>query len=247
MPPASSGSQPTTRYSGPMDDDAHLGPYRAVVVRVTDMAVAAGPALDATVPACPDWTARQLVAHMAGLAEDWATGNLDDYGSDAWAGSQVSRFDGRPLEDVLGAWSAATAHFPGLRSPLGGTPAMWAFGDAVVHEADLRPVLAPGTQVPEDAMALGLKAAIARWRSELGAADVPPLDIIASDLRTWRVGDADADANTVATTGHELFRALFGRRSRAQVERWAWSDDPAAYLDVGLPHPFSWAGTEIAD
>ena len=124
---------------------------------------------------------------------------------------------------------------------------MWAFGDAVVHEADLRPVLAPGTQVPDDAVSLGLKAAVARWRAKLAAADVPPLDVVAADMRTWRVGDPDAAAETVTTTGYELFRALFGRRSRTQVEAWDWSCDSAVYLAAGLPYPFHWAASSIED
>ena len=96
-------------------------------------------------------------------------------------------------------------------------------------------------------MTLGLKAAIARWRAELGAANVPPLDVIATDMRTWRIGDPDAASHHVTTTGYELFRALFGRRTRAQVEAWDWSCDPAPYLDVGLPYPFRWAVTPVED
>lgn len=230
-----------------MSDDPHLEPYLAVVARVTGLARDAETSLDTTVPACPEWTARQVVAHMAGLAEDWVEGRLDAYGSDPWAAAQAARFDGRPLEDVLATWSLTAGQFAELGpSPIGGTAAMWAFGDAVVHEADLRPVLASGTRIPAEAMALGLKAAVARWRAELGAAGVAPLDV-ATDLRTWRIGDPDTAAQTVTTTGHELFRALFGRRSRAQVEAWEWSCDPAPYLDVGLPYPFRWAGTTIED
>ena len=231
-----------------MSDDAHLEPYLAVAARVAELARTAGASLDETVPACPDWSARQVLAHLAGLAQDWVAGSLDDYGSDTWAADQVARFEGRSLDEILTAWSTATRQFSGLgSSPLGGTAAMWAFGDAVVHEADLRPVLAPGTRVPDDAMTLGLKAAVARWRAQLGAAGVPALDVSATDARDWRIGDPDAVAHTVTTTSHELFRALFGRRSRAQVEAWDWSCDPAPYLDAGLPYPFTWAGSPIED
>lgn len=228
--------------------DQHLQPYLGVVDRVSDMARSADAALDVAVPACPGWTARQVVAHLTGLAEDWVAGDLEDYGSDAWAGAQVTRFSDRPIEEVLAAWRTAADRFESIEtSPMGGTPSMWAFGDAVVHEADLRPVLAPETQVPHDAAALGLKAAIARWRGELGAASLPPLDVIATDLRTWRIGDPDVEAQSVSTTGYELFRALFGRRSRSQVEAWDWSGDPSAYLDVPLPYPFRWAETPVEE
>lgn len=231
-----------------VSEDPHLEPYLAVLARVGEMARRAEVSLDETVPACPDWTARQVVAHLAGLAEDWIAGRLDGYGSDAWASAQADRFEGRSLDEVLAAWSTAARQFGELGlSPLGGTPAMWAFGDAVVHEADLRPVFAPGTRVPDDAVRLGLKAAVALWRAELAAARVPPLDVVAIDVRTWRVGDPDAEAHSVTTTGYELFRALFGRRTRSQVEAWDWSRDPAVYLDVGLPDPFRWATAAVED
>lgn len=228
--------------------DRHLQPYLGVVDRVSEIARSAEARLDVSVPACPDWTARQVVAHLAGLAEDWVAGDLNDYGSDAWAGAQVTRFADRPIDEVLATWRTAAERFLSIEtSPMGGTPAMWAFGDAVVHEADLRPVLAPKTQVPQDATALGLKAAIARWRAELSEASVPPLDVIATDLRTWRIGDPDATAETVSTTGYELFRALFGRRSRSQIEAWDWSGDPSVYLDVPLPYPFRFAEAPVEE
>lgn len=227
--------------------DPHLQPYLDVVTRVADLATAADhETLLAPVAACPGWNAGDVVRHLTGLAEDWVTGNLADYGSDPWAGAQVERFRETPMAEVLDAWRQAAERFVAIESsPLGGTPAMWAFGDGVVHEADLRPILAPATTVPPDAMALGLKAAIARWRSTLTAAGVPPLDVIASDQRTWRIGDPEASAATVTTTGNELFRALFGRRSRSQVEAWQWSTDPAVYLDVPLPAPFRWADAPV--
>jgi len=232
-----------------MDHDVHLIAYQELVARVSDLVMSADPnALQLVVPACPDWTARQVVAHLAGLAQDWVQGNVANYGSAPWTTSQVERFDGQPLEDVIETWVTNAAKVGDLDpSPMGGTPAMWAFGDAVVHEVDLRSVLDPGSVIPADAMALGLKAAVARWRAELRTAEVPPLDIVATDMRTWRVGMADNATNTVTTTGHELFRFLFGRRSRDQVEAWDWSCDPSIYLDVGLPYPFQWAGSDLVD
>ena len=52
---------------------------------------------------------------------------------------------------------------------------------------------------------------------------------------------------TVTTTAHELFRALYGRRSRAQIEAWDWTNDPAPYLDAGLPFPFSQPRVDLED
>ncbi len=231
-----------------MSDDPALGAYLGVVERLSSLVRDRPTALDETVPACPEWTVREVLAHLAGLAEDWVAGRLDHYATEAWTTAQVERFDDVPVEEVLDRWSTAAGRFGQLaESPLGGTPARWAFGDAATHEADLRAVLDPGSRLPPEALALALQGGVSRWRQELSAAGVAPLDVVANDVRTWRVGDHDADAESVTTTGHELWRGLFGRRTRAQVESWEWTCDPAPYLDVGLPFPFRWSARPLAD
>jgi uncharacterized protein (TIGR03083 family) len=230
-------------------DDPLLTAYQSVQVRIREMAgTATAEQLRAPVPSCSDWTAGELVSHLAGLTEDWVSGDLDPYGSDEWAAAQVARFKGSSLADVLAAWDRAMVDFAELtESPLGGTPSMWAFGDAVVHEADIRPALAPGTRVPDEAVALGVKAGIARWRGELAAAELPPLKITATGLRHWWVGEETAEATTVEADQYELFRALFGRRSRRQAKSWNWSGDAAPYLAVDLPTPFRWSAVDLVD
>ncbi len=232
--------------------DVHLEAYLEAVDRMIALVRRAPDRIDDPVTACPAWTARQLVGHLTGLAQDWVMGNLNGYGSDEWAAAQVARFDGATVGELLSEWQNAVDRFGDLGpAPMGGTPAMWAFGDAVVHEADLRPVLAPGTRVPDQAVDLGLKAAISRWRAQLSSATdaVGPLDVVAADKRTWRIGGPEAVAagGSVTTTGYELFRALFGRRSRSQVEGWDWTCDSTPYLDAGLPFPFRWSDIDLRD
>lgn len=237
------------------DEDSHLQPYLDVVDRLTALAASADDTqLQAMVPACPDWTVTQTLSHLAGLAEDWVAGNLDDYASDAWAQAQADRYADRSIGELLEAWRVAADRFHTITtSPLGATPARWAFGDAACHEADLRPILAPGTHLPDDAAALGAQAAVSRWRQQIGEAGLAPLDVVATDLRTWAVGDPEARAAanepipTVTTTALELFRALFGRRSRAQMAAWDWTTDPTPYLDIDLPYPFQRTTVDLVD
>jgi hypothetical protein len=46
---------------------------------------------DEYVPTCPGWTVRDVVAHLAGLCEDWVQGRLAGYASEAWTANQVER------------------------------------------------------------------------------------------------------------------------------------------------------------
>ncbi|HZX07450.1 hypothetical protein [Kribbella sp.] len=56
-----------------------------------------------------------------------------------------------------------------------------------------------------------------------------PLTVITPD-GTYSVGTDEPEA-TVRTSSYELFRAIFGRRSKSQIQDWDW-DDPA--------HALSW-------
>ena len=190
-------------------DDPHLTPYLVTVERIIALALTAED-LDRTVPTCPAWTAHDVVAHLAGLAEDWVDGRLEPYGSDEWAQAQVDRLRDGPLDQIVERYRRAAARFGGLESPLGLTPSRWGFSDAVTHEADLRPLLAPGTRVPADAVALATAGAVSRWRHHLSTAGLGPMLIEAVGLRTWNVGEpGDGDLH-VAADPYDLFRGLFG-------------------------------------
>ena len=79
--------------------DRHLEAYLAVKDRIVELASTAeaesGGLLSAVVPACPEWSVRDLLGHLVGLTEDWVQGNLDGYGSNQWAQAQVDRWTGR--------------------------------------------------------------------------------------------------------------------------------------------------------
>ena len=101
-----------------------------------------------------------LLGHLAGLTEDWVAGNLDNYASPQWTARQVARCAGRPLDAVLEAWRRARARFADLPdSDVMGDPAMWALGDALVHEGDLHEALADGSRPPSEAVTSAATAA----------------------------------------------------------------------------------------
>jgi uncharacterized protein (TIGR03083 family) len=200
------------------------------------------------VAACPEWTVRDVVAHLAGLCEDWVDGQLDEYATEAWTARQVERFSGASLDEVLDRWATAIESFAVLPpDPVMGPPARWAFGDAVVHEADVRGALSAG-RVPLEAAALSLKGQIARWRQVVAGAGLSTLLVRCPELREWWLGEhGDPGAVVVDVPAYEVFRALAGRRSVAQVRAWAWSEDPSPFLAAGLPYPFTFAAVALAD
>ena len=128
-----------------------------------------------------------------------------------------------------------------------GPPARWAFGDAVSHEADVRGALGTG-HVPDDVVAVAMKISVGRWRAALAEATAPTLHLTCPDLRDWWLGTPDdPDAVGLTVPSYEVFRAMAGRRSAAQVAAWPWSADPAPIIAAGIGFPFTWATTDVHD
>ena len=116
----------------------------------------------AAVPSCPGWTVRDVLAHLVGLCEDWIDHRLAGYASASWAAQQVTRYEGYSLDDLLQQWRSLVPDFARLDDdPQMGPPARWAFGDAIIHEADLRGALSAG-RAPHEAVVLSLKGSIVR-------------------------------------------------------------------------------------
>jgi hypothetical protein len=231
-----------------MDAEAWHRRYGGVRHRIVESIIEQPDLLIAQVPACPDWTGQQLLAHLVGLAVDLSSGNVEGYASEEWAAAQVARGVDQSASDLFATWDAAAADLAATPDVAGVPAAALAFGDAIVHEADLVPARARRLDHDEDAV-LGVKTGVSRWREVLAKEDVPSLQVVVSGHRDWWLRTRNArDAPTELTvTQSELFRLLYGRRSAQQVAKLSWSTDPCLYLDVGLPYPFHWAAEDVVD
>jgi len=226
--------------------DKYLSAYGAVCERIAQ--IVTDGTCDTTIPACPGWRVHEVLAHLCGLCEDWISHRLDGYASDQWTATQVARNDDLACTQILDAWADALSRFATLDGEfLGSPPARWAFGDAVVHEGDVRGALGSG-RVPDDAVRLALEGTIARWHREvLGPAGVPALHV-QCELCDWWLGEPDdSDAIVVEAPLYEVFRGLAGRRTEDQVRAWNWSTDPGPYLSAGLPYPFHWTTVPLSE
>ena len=88
-------------------------------------------------PATPDWTVHDVVAHLAGVATDLVEGRLDGLATDEWTAAQVERGRGRSIPELLDRWDehgAAVDAFADALGPGGGQLVV----DATTHEHDLR-------------------------------------------------------------------------------------------------------------
>jgi uncharacterized protein (TIGR03083 family) len=211
------------------------------------------PELASRVPACPAWTVRDVLAHVTGVAADtvrgrYFAGSVDAWrdarlarARDAWTAAQVAAGRGRPVGALVAEWAGWAARLEAMLEgtvPLpAGSPA-WLrsapVADLAVHLHDVRGALAlPGDR---DALfaRLGLRI-YARWLGRrLDQGGRPALRLRAGE-REWVEGSG-SPAAAVAADPFELFRALSGRRSPAQVRALAWHGDPEPFMDVLSPY-----------
>ncbi len=202
--------------------------YRESRRRITELVRALPEVdLDRQVPACPEWTVRILVAHLAGAASDVVAGRLDNAPSEAWTARHVAEREHRPVADNLAEWEQSG---PGIERLLAGSQSPRRLSlphDVTQHEADIRGALGAG-RPPEHV-----------WKTMLdqigrGLArryTLPGEFVVMLGDREWRCGEGEP-TTSLAVDPYELWRAFFGRRSLAQMAAWDWDGDPRPILDM---------------
>lgn len=180
--------------------------------------------LDTTIPATPQWTARQLVAHLTGVASDAVHSRTDGAPGPAWTEPQVTERDGRALDDVIAEWAEVGA---GVRDALAArTFPLQIVHDALTHEADLREAFGLGllpAEVVDVALPNVAKPVVRRAAGD-GAL------VVRAGAHEWRGGEGEP--TTLTVDAYELYRGLISRRSRAQMRAWDWSGDGERYVDA---------------
>ncbi|GGU82503.1 maleylpyruvate isomerase N-terminal domain-containing protein [Lentzea flava] len=152
------------------------------------------------VPACPEWTVHQLIAHLAGVAADFASGRVEGSPGEEWTARHVAEREDVPALDLLEQWNADSDTFDKI-------PAQMAM-DALTHEADLRAVLGR-ERLPDHPWQTTLTGIVTRYLTDL-------------TVKT-EFGVIGEGPVVLEVDGYELWRAFFGRRSRRQMEAWGWS------------------------
>jgi uncharacterized protein (TIGR03083 family) len=203
--------------------------YADVRLRISDL-VRDLPAdrADLPVPGCPGWSVHDVVAHATGIVADVVSGNLDGVTTDPWTQAQVDMRRDVPIADVVDEWAKLAATFEPNLDAMPKAISRTLLIDLVTHEHDVRGALRePGGRDGEAYVIArkGFAVALAKTLAEKG---VPGLRLAADD---WQFDAGEDPAATVRTAdSFELFRALAGRRSTAQVLAYDWSGDPAPYL-----------------
>lgn len=177
------------------------------------------------VPACPEWTLRDLIGHQVGELEDAHLGNLDDLGQSHWTAAQVARYAHYDLAGVKQAWddliSDCGESFPEIAAAT--------LPDYSIHMFDVRGAVGNTDGRESELVHTGFERFTGFVDGAFRAANVPALRIITGDTNVV-LGDGDAQGE-LETTPFEFTRFVTGRRSLAQMRAMDWSTDPTPWLD----------------
>lgn len=183
--------------------------YRYGRLRITELV--RGVDGELRVPATPLWNVHDVVAHVAGVMEDARTSNMEGVATDPWTASQVARGRSKSIAELCDQWAADAVGPEALLSTPEGAPFFRAVMDVMTHLSDLLNALGRPVDLPREFLGWASPLLVTAFLAEAEAAGLPPVEVEASEF--------------------EIFRGRLGRRTEREVASYAWSVDPAPYLD----------------
>lgn len=206
--------------------------YEQVRARMTALLRPAGSdELAQQVPACPDWSVHDLLAHVVGLAVDVSQGRVDGAGSDPWTAAQVAARKDVSRDELLAEWAAAPIGAALLATdPMQAAQVVF---DLATHEHDLRGALELPGERDSAGVQIGWEWAttvLGQLRDGYGEGAL----VLTTEQGATTCGAAEPSSGVTADR-FELWRAMTGRRSAEQVSAWAWTGEPAVERLCLLP------------
>ena len=210
-----------------------LSAYENTRTRVAAVAATLGPDDETrVVPACPDWSVHDLLAHVAGLPTELAAGRYPTGDLDAWIQEVVGERRDVPTAQLLAEWDACG---DALEPVLGGGLLLV---DVLVHEHDLRGALGvPGARDAAE-IEFALPFMFDALAEQLRNAPAGSIAVRDADT-TWQSDDREPGW-TLLVSPWEATRALASRRTAEELRALPAEGDVEPYLsvlDAHLPLP----------
>lgn len=186
------------------------------------------------VPAAPDWSVHDVLAHVVGLAAALNAQHFpeaDDAGGVAWNDAQVAARSDRSIAELAQEWEVEGPTFEdGLRL-FGYEFGSHFVADLLTHLIDVRQALGRPVVPDDEAVAVALDHYLGFLDEQLTAARWGGLAVITGP-RSWVIGDAGGAPARASVTASpfDLLRSFSARRTLDQIRALAWQGEVEAAL-----------------
>jgi uncharacterized protein (TIGR03083 family) len=207
--------------------------YRLVYERVDTLVRGRADVAELPVPACPAWTIRQTVAHLAGVAQDIVALNMENKASDSWTQAQVDRLGGYAVDELLDMWGQAIDPMTMMLDRAPQASACQLIMDVLTHEHDIRGALnEPGSRTGDLTFEVSLAFSATMGDQFIRQAGLPSLRMTTPTIGSVQLGDRQTAHGQVAldVSDFEALRTFGGRRSVPQLMALPWDGDPTQLL-----------------
>lgn len=209
--------------------------YRQARQTVTKLVTGDPGAAERPVPACPEWTVRDLVAHLADICA-MAAKRLSGQDPEA-SFPRVSPDDDRTLSDLLAEWDENGETLDRLAAD-GAELSRPMVMDVFTHELDIHHALGLPAPNGHPAYPTAIEVVVGGFSAQAQALGLPTLRVETPGAH-WTAGVDGPPVATLSAGRHDLFRSLAGRRTHAQIAALSWSADPGPWLPAFAWGPFT--------
>ena len=205
--------------------------YRAVRDELINALAAVGDdAAGMIVPACPQWTVKDVAAHVCGLNAELLADVPGPLGSDEATTRQVSDRASADLKQVIEEWRFMAGAID-ERLSADDAKATAFLADLVIHVYDLAEVLDQQTHEAARATPVSAHRYVPLLQQRVADQLAIALTVELTDGTTWAPPENGPAKVTLRTSPHAFLRGVTGRLRRAEVEAFDWSADPTELLD----------------
>jgi uncharacterized protein (TIGR03083 family) len=219
----------------------HAEAYRALHDRV--VALVGGldeAALAPLVPATPEWSVHDVVAHLVGVTSDVVAGRVEGAGTDPWTAVQVGDRLDASLAELLAEWEGNLEPLGAIVDALPPEITGQIVFDAATHEHDLRHALGEPGEQASDAVGVAYW-----WICQASAGRVAEALTVETEVGRIAFGSG-APVTRLRAPRFEVLRAVTGRRSLAQIAAFDWDPEPRPDLLVVSP-PFTARADDLVE
>lgn len=220
----------TERSASPGEQVPNDVAYRHVRHNLTMLLGAHSDPDDLTVPACPEWTIRDLVAHLIGISA-FAIGRMS--GRVRPERSSL----GSDVTGLLGEWDRLGPQAERLIADRRGQRGSIMVMDAFTHELDVRYALGAPLPAEHPAFPRAFQVLLNGFSYSVIAHNLPAILIVVDGVE-WQAGIGEPAA-TLTADRYDIYRALAGRRTHEQITQLGWSRDSHRWLPAFTWGPFT--------